>query len=1117
MNRIMKKLSILLAVAIFVTSVPVQALNQNTSNPKPANNIVSTLEQPEAKIIREDTTKRDKFVKHFLKDDFTYEAAVYPVAVHYKENGVWKDIDNSLIDSLNESNTPVLENKGNSIKFKFSKNSSSNKLVTVKKDKYKLSWNLVDAVKSDAVVDSINSDVTDSTEKATKFNLKNLSSSLTYKGIQDGIDLQYIVFPEEIKENIILSKNPVNKSFTFELDAGKLDGKVNADGSVSFTDIKTSSEIFTFNTPYMADASGIRSEAIVVTLEKKNSKYLMTITPDKAWLESPDRAYPVIIDPTVTTSSDPLSIYDTHVSLNFPTATNYAADRLVVGNNNVPGGSGVNRAYIQFVLPYLTSADMVINAELNLYARSNSSTQQEIDAYKVTSSWDRKTINWNNKAPYDNSVIHDIQMVKNTGWYTWNITTIAKGWYTSEANNGIVLKSNNESIFGYNEFYSSDIDSSLEGVRPYLAISYVNASGLEDYWTYHSYDTGRAGTAYVNDYNGNFIFTHNDISMNGNRMPITLFHIFNNHEMARNEGYGNGWRLNMAQTIDKVTIGGVLYYVYTDGDGTKHYFDSATKKDQSGLDLELIDNANGIYIIKDKDYNQYTFTPENGSTSYYLSVIEDANHNLQSVYYNASRQVIGVKDGAGRSITLGYNAASGLLETLTDPSGRVTRYGYTGTTLDTITYPDGKQSHYTYTPSGNMTSAVNHDGYKTAIEYYSSKPYRVSRLKETHTDGTLGQETNVSYGAHTGINTFTDAGGAAITYFFDNYGRTTSIVDNLGYVSMASYGIGDKTSDKNKLLASTQMQQPVMNLAKNPGAESDNADWSTVVSGGSTGSTSISTAEKNTGKKSFAVAKTNNLGIHYYQQHFSLQKGYNYAVQAYVKTSGVTSGNNKGASLYVTYVDKDGNWTGQKSKIISGTQDWTKIGVGFSVENDITDVYVKLMLEGETGTAYFDTVQVEQSDLGNTFNLIENGDFTYGLSGWVAENSGTGDGITTDTDPHPLRLDNNVLKLYGSPLSLKKYNQLIPEGGKAGDVLVLGGWANGNAVYNGGKSVYKLTLEFINADGSSVYNDVFFNKDTTGWQFASGIFVAPKDYTSLKAHLVYHYNGNPIMFDGIHL
>lgn len=53
--------------------------------------------------------------------------------------------------------------------------------------------------------------------------------------------------------------------------------------------------------------------------------------------------------------------------------------------------------------------------------------------------------------------------------------------------------------------------------RPQIILTYVNNSGLESYWTYHSQDVRRAGTGYTNDYNGNVIFVHNDMSMSGNK------------------------------------------------------------------------------------------------------------------------------------------------------------------------------------------------------------------------------------------------------------------------------------------------------------------------------------------------------------------------------------------------------------------------------------------------------------------------------------------------------------------------------------------------------------------------------------------------------------------------
>ena len=56
-----------------------------------------TAEKSEAsKIVREITELREESVKHFLCEDGSYIAATYATPVHYQENGIWKEIDNSL-------------------------------------------------------------------------------------------------------------------------------------------------------------------------------------------------------------------------------------------------------------------------------------------------------------------------------------------------------------------------------------------------------------------------------------------------------------------------------------------------------------------------------------------------------------------------------------------------------------------------------------------------------------------------------------------------------------------------------------------------------------------------------------------------------------------------------------------------------------------------------------------------------------------------------------------------------------------------------------------------------------------------------------------------------------
>ena len=70
-----------------------------------------SVEETTAKIVSEVTEMREESVKYFLCDDGSYIAATYAAPVHYNENGVWKEIDNTLTLSSKSGET-VYSTKG---------------------------------------------------------------------------------------------------------------------------------------------------------------------------------------------------------------------------------------------------------------------------------------------------------------------------------------------------------------------------------------------------------------------------------------------------------------------------------------------------------------------------------------------------------------------------------------------------------------------------------------------------------------------------------------------------------------------------------------------------------------------------------------------------------------------------------------------------------------------------------------------------------------------------------------------------------------------------------------------------------------------------------------------
>jgi RHS repeat-associated protein len=1076
----------------------------------------------EGKVLGEVQEKRTKNSKQFYLDNHTYKAAIYPTAVHYLENGKWKDIDNTIIEGKDELNKDVLENKANDYKVKIAKKANSNKLVKFQKGDYQISWsidNVSDVAISNKELKQRDLSKLSENQKSTLVN--NLTSIVEFKNVFNNIDLQYVIGAEQLKENFIINQKVDNPQFSLRLATKGLIATLQDDKSIVFYDEKDNSkEIFKIDPMYMYDAAGEISQNINVSLAKDSKgEYNLIITPDNQWLSDSQRVYPVTIDPTIPTSLSSVNIFDSYVAENLPTSNYGLIERLKVGRGAT---SGSNRSYISFALPTLKASDMIINADLNLDLMASNSGEYQVNVHPVTSAWTSGAITWSNQPSFVESTnpAKDYQLVQLAGTYSWDITPIAKSWYVTGNNYGLMLKAKDEAVTGYSDFYSSDANAAYIEQRPRVEITYVNYSGLESYWTYHAQSAGRAGIGYVNDYNGNLIFNHNDIAMNGNRMPISINHVFNSNEKDINIGYGNGWRLSLSQTIKPETIGTITYYAYIDEDGTKHYFkpttDTTVYVDESGMDLTLKIDSPTSYTIKDKSDNKLNFISLDATSTRYLKTITDANGNVITLGYQGT-VLNTVTDPVNRTVTLNYT--NGLLSSIVDPSIRTTSYAYTGTNLTKITYPDTKFSTYNYNANKNMNYALNFDGYKANFTYYAAAPYRVNKIQEINSLGAIGQELTLSYGNN--VTNFTDAVGNKLVYQFNDNGNTVSIKDNQGYANNYQYATG---SNINKLSLEGKLQKTTKNYLKNHNLEFA-SDWTASNTADSTGTSGYATDNKYFGLQSIKINKTNVNGMHAYQQNVVVTKGNTYTLSGYVKTNAVSNTKNMGAQLYVAYQDNTGAWKKIESEYVNGTTNgWQRIELTFTlpVDSVSTTVQPKLALNGESGTAYFDTLQLEDGNIANRYNLVENADFSYGSgdtpSFWT-KNTTTD---ATDTwinyqSPAP-GMDSYNFKFTANAKVRKNIYQYINESGLKDDVITLGGWAKADsAPVDGIRVVYALTVGLTRNDNTVQWETTHFNQDSTDWQYAVDRIVADADYKKITVFVTYYNNINTAYFDGIQL
>ena len=940
--------------------------------------------------------------------------------------------------------------------------------------------------------------------------LEKPASQLMYKAVYDNTDIQYDLVGNQVKESIIMqSYDSKLYGYQFILNTGDLIPVLEEDGHIDLYDPAKETIVMVMPAPYLEDNEFEYCHDIRVLLSGDKGEYVLTYMLPKQWLAEKDRSWPVVLDPVVEASLDGRNIQDVTVG----TIKSYAYNHGIL-ESGVCLKNGVQRFYVKYItLPALTSSDVILDAKLSLYKPHNSNENKTVEVHKVNSTWSSSSMTWSNKPGYD-PIVEDYARVMAVGYYTWDVTDIVREWYVGE-NTGMMFKAPDSveavtSVANWAQFYSSDFGSAP--YRPNLQIFFRNNNGLENYWDYTSSSAGRAGTGYINQYSGNLVWVHDDIGFGGNRMPVSISHIYNaNDKTATTFGVGAGWRTNFNQRVYQWSSN-TNYYVWEDADGTKHYFlkeSSGVYKDEDGLELTLTNTGS--------DTSKYCIADKNGNKSYFdtygrLRKQENNQATKSSIvvtYTTTSGYLIqSITDGAGRKYNFTYSnsllSKISYVGTGTSEIAAIS-YGYSSGKLTTVTYKDGKKTTFAYGSNNLLTSATDIDGYKLAIAYNTTaagQPNRVSKVSEF--DGSVaGGVLNIEY-AHN-QTTLKDHNGNVQIIQFNNLGNTVAIQDGEGHAQYAKYAKNDAdgTGKGNQLIASSKLQNTVSNLLADSSFESGTL-WSAA-----SGSRSIASSGY-LGSKSLAVT-----GGRVNSSTFTVAAGASCTFSAYVKTT-ATGGS---LALYA-------GGSAVATQTFPACSNWTRVEVNYTNASTSSKTLSAALQCASGQTVYMDCVQVEIAPTASRYNLIQNGDFRH--SGSPAQNwTGTGlkstDVRASASASAAPQLDKNAMKIVGDPVSAKKISQTIPVGGAAGDTYVVAGWALADSVpLNTEKEAreFGIRVIFNNTDGTKTTKVAQFNCDTNSeinWQYSAAAAVSKKAYSSITVEAAYDYNANTVYFDGIQL
>ena len=91
---------------------------------------------------KEDVSRREEFVKHFDLGANRYQAVVYPTAVHYRESDQdeWKEIDNTLEESVTAAGRHVFRNHAGRVHMEFPQEMDGGNMASVTCDGRTFAW-----------------------------------------------------------------------------------------------------------------------------------------------------------------------------------------------------------------------------------------------------------------------------------------------------------------------------------------------------------------------------------------------------------------------------------------------------------------------------------------------------------------------------------------------------------------------------------------------------------------------------------------------------------------------------------------------------------------------------------------------------------------------------------------------------------------------------------------------------------------------------------------------------------------------------------------------------------------------------------------------------------------
>ncbi|MBI4259422.1 MAG: DNRLRE domain-containing protein, partial [Actinobacteria bacterium] len=394
----------------------------------------------------------------YAAEDGARTTVLFPASVNFKDQGEFVPIDNDLVPV--PGTEPGVENEANRYTVRLPDELDSQ--VRIDRPSGTVGLELVGAAPVQGIVSG---------------------DTMSYPDVLPGVTLRYTAANDQVKETIELASPTSPSSLAFRLTPGPgLTPSPNPAGGVDLTD-GDGVVVYSILPPWAVDSDHPAWEdpgQVTMALSEDPGGYLLTMTPDPAWLQDPAREWPVLIDPTITIGPP---LQDCFVSAGSNQNTSLCAYTQVnVGDNS----NGVRRGLVRFDLSAVPVGADISQATLKLYMSSQSNTRASAASlHRATRAWTNAATwnSWDGTSPWTTPggdfdavpAASNPQVGDALGWVTWQPTQLVRDWASGAApNDGVLVKTATEDVGNLMSFTSTDSTDSVHW--PVLKVTYTQAA-----------------------------------------------------------------------------------------------------------------------------------------------------------------------------------------------------------------------------------------------------------------------------------------------------------------------------------------------------------------------------------------------------------------------------------------------------------------------------------------------------------------------------------------------------------------------------------------------------------------------------------------------------------------